>query len=169
MRADSAPAAYPERRVYSASESGPPTLPYRDDAPVPSGYRLEERTRTGLVVSGAIILAVPYVIGLGATSPSHGDRAMNWLFVPAVGPWMALGLRHTSCTPETEHEVALCHAGDAFAIMGLIMDGILQTTGATLLIVGLTVPKKVYVRKDMVELTLIPVPSGSGLGVQGTF
>jgi hypothetical protein len=153
---------------YAESESGPITLPYREDAPFPPGYRLEQRTRTGLVVAGAIVLGVPYVIGLGATSTNGGDPAMNWLFVPGVGPWMALGLRRSSCYGKANIEGSLCHAGDAFAVMGLIMDGIVQTAGATLLIVGLAVPKKVYVRKD-VQLGLIPAPAGTGLGVQGTF
>jgi len=121
------------------------------------------------VVAGGVVLAVPYVIGLSATNPSHPNDPMNWLFVPGLGPWMALGSRRSSCNEVSNPDNSWCGVSDAFALMGLIFDGIVQTTGATLLIVGLAVPKKVLVRNERVAFTVIPVPSGSLLGVHGSF
>jgi hypothetical protein len=127
------------------------------------------RQRTGLVVAGAIVLTVPYIIGLSVTNPQRSDDPLNWLFVPAVGPWMALGARHSACNGVTNPRESLCTLNDALSMMGLIMDGMAQTTGATLLIVGLTVPKKILVRERAVRLTVLPVAGGSALGVRGSF
>jgi hypothetical protein len=128
---------------------------------------VEERPRTGLVIAGAIVVGVPYLIGVSAISADHGDNGTGWLWVPALGPWMALAERRR-CTATDADGVSEC-TGDVFARMALIMDGIVQTAGATLLVVGLAVPKKVLVRQDPVQISVIPVRSGSVLGVRGSF
>ena len=159
--------AYPPPPAYGW-QGAPATLPYRDDKPIPPGYRLVERTRTGLVVAGAIVLGVPYVIGLSFVSTHDSDSGANWLIVPGIGPWMALGARRTSCSQTTTDKDPQC-VGDAFAVMGLVFDGILQTTGATLLIVGLAVPKHVLVRQDVAGVTLGRVGSGYGMVMRSAF
>jgi hypothetical protein len=144
---------------------------------VPPGYRLEEKPRTGLIVAGSIVIGVPYVIGLSAVSTRDSNNGANWLVVPVLGPWIALGARRTACTPSntntttttTTADNGVACVGDVFATMGLIFDGLVQATGATLLIVGLAVPKKVLVRQDMAHVFVTRVGSGYGVAAEGTF
>jgi hypothetical protein len=158
-----APAAAP------AWQAGPETLPYRDDRPIPPGYRAVERPRTALVVAGAIIMGVPYAIGLSAVTSSTSRNGAAWLLVPGIGPWLSMGARNNCGSTNDPAADSLGCLGDALAVTGLIFDGILQTAGATLLIVGLAVPKTVLVRQDVATVTLAHVGSGYGLAAQGEF
>src|SRR5262249_44822941 len=126
----------------------PETLSYREGSPIPAGYRVEHRARTGLVVAGALVLGIPYLIGLSAVSTRGDSNGANWLLVPAIGPWLAIGARHSTCSSSTNtssSERAQC-AADILATTGLVFDGLVQTAGATLLIVGLALPKTLLVR-----------------------
>lgn len=136
---------------------------------MPPGYRLVERSRTGLIVAGAIVVGVPYVIGLSFATRSNGSNGAAWLLVPGIGPWLAIGARRDACD-RANVDGSLACAADVLATTGLVFDGLIQTTGAVLLIVGLTVPKKVLVRQDVAaKLKLAPVGSGYGLAAVGTF
>lgn len=163
---------------YYYPAQAPATLPYRADAPVPAGYRLEEKTRTGFIIAGSIVIGVPYVIGLSAVSTRDSNNGANWLLVPVLGPWIAIGARRKACTPSntnntttttTTTDNGLDCLGDAFATMALVFDGLIQATGATLLVVGLAVPKKVLVRQDMAHVFVTRIGSGYGVATEGTF
>lgn len=128
--------------------------------------------RTGLVVAGAVVMGVPYVIGLSAVTSSTSRNGAAWLIVPGIGPWLSLGARRSACSsPSTNSAVdnSFDCLGDALASTGLIFDGIIQTAGATLLIVGIASPKKVLVRDDTVSVTPAHVGSGYGVLAQGRF
>ena len=121
-----------------------------------------------MIVAGSIVLGVPYVIGLSLVSTRGSNNGANWLALPMLGPWMAIGARETVCTASTADNSARC-AADVLATIGLVFDGIIQTAGGTLLIVGLAVPKKVLVRNDVARLTLTHLGSGYGIAAEGTF
>jgi len=66
--------------------SGPKRMAYEDGQAVPPGYRVEQRVRQGPVIAGALLLGIPYVIGLTAASIAQYDGGSKWLAVPVAGP-----------------------------------------------------------------------------------
>lgn len=154
---------YPPERYQSA-----PVLSYQEGQPVPEGYQLEERPRTALVTTGWILTGVAYGGALAASGGAGFKNESGWLAVPLLGPWMTLGQRNYHCDNSSDAR-ADCVA-DVFVVMGLIMDGIMQSGGGTLLMVGYLAPKKGLVREDA-TLRIVPmrVGSGQGVGIRGSF
>jgi hypothetical protein len=146
-------------------------MPYDETKGIPPGYRLEERVRKGMVISGAIVLGVPYVIGINVAAAANFENHSYWLLVPGVGPFLTLATRDDSCNEDGTAGEAVDCIGDAFVRFYLVLDGIMQMTGGTLFLLGVTQTKQVLVRQD-VTLRVAPRPigqSGYGLGVIGTF
>src|SRR5262245_29259274 len=54
----------------------------------PPGYHTESRTRSGLVIGGAVMLGITYFISASAAAGGLSDRSDNLvpLFVPLAGP-----------------------------------------------------------------------------------
>src|SRR5205823_3889287 len=101
----------------------------------------ESRPRRGLLIGGAVILGVPYVLGLSIASGEDFPNRTGWLVVPGVGPWITLATRHRagcggsdSCTGD---------AIDAATRTFLVLDGLMQTAGAIMFISGLAAPRTV--------------------------
>lgn len=106
---------------------------------VPTGGRVvATRAWSALGFGGALLGGawLPSVI-VAATS---GIDANHWLYVPVAGPWAAYAARD-ACTPAVDPRPCLGDAGERVA---LIADGILQATGAVLMLVGL--PTRAEVR-----------------------
>jgi hypothetical protein len=139
--------------------------------PIPPGYRLEERARRGPIIAGAIVLGVPYTLGLWIAASSDFRNHSYWLVVPAIGPMLTFWTRDDACDEDRSdtQEAADC-VGDAFIGMFLVMDTLMQTAGGAVLLYGLTSSKKVLVRQGA-QLTTGPrqIGSGYGWGVSGTF
>ena len=76
-----------------------------------------------------------------------------------------LGAEQTGETRETN---ARC-AKDALLWAGLIIDGMIQVAGGTLLLVGYTATKRTLVRDDAWRLTPMRVGTGYGVGALGMF
>jgi hypothetical protein len=154
----------------------PATLPYRKDEPIPPGYRLEKRPRTGLIIAGAVVTAVPYFIGLSIASAAKFENATGFLAIPAIGPWLTLAVReNSSCynrfNGTTTVSSDYCPA-DAGVVTLLVMDALIQTTGALLFVIGIASDRELLVRQDVAKLRLTPLRfngGGHGLGVRGTF
>jgi len=135
---------------------------------------VEDRPRTGLVIAGAIVAGIPYFFSVVTASAASGNNETGWLYVPVVGPWMTLGQRNYGCNSldnaNQSTSQSLACVGDIFAVMGLIADGILQATGATLLAVGVAASRPALVRDDeAVHVTPMRVGTGYGAGVAGSF
>lgn len=99
---------------------------------VPTGGKVETTRAWSAFGFGAALLGgawLPSVI-VGATSDIDAN---HWLYVPVAGPWVAYAMRD-ACAPDVDPRPCL---NDAGARVGLIIDGILQTTGLGLLLVGL--------------------------------
>jgi hypothetical protein len=136
---------------------------------VPAGFHVEERPRKGLIIAGAVVLGVPWALGLTFTagaSPSFQNQT-GWLVVPALGPWITLATRTKSrnCSSYSSGD-SLCtsfnDADDSAARTLLILDGLTQAAGTIMLIVGLASPKKV-ISRDFVgslHLNVTPAPVG---------
>jgi hypothetical protein len=154
--------------------------------PVPSGYHRETRVRKGLVVSGPIIFGIPYILSasVAASSRFEPDR---WLYLPVVGPFADLGARGSHCSRDTllvspgvTNTSETC-VDDTAARFFLMLDGLMQTAGATMLILGLALPHHLLVRDDAPYTGSVPGQfawtigprsmgrTGYGLGVDGVF
>lgn len=143
-----------------AAAVGPKVIPWRDGEPVPPGYHPETRVRKGLVISGAIVFGTVYLftaIG-GADAVYRGSSGYAALFVPCAGPFLTLATTRQ----------------DSLERVGLVLDGLVQITGAALLLPGLLVPRTVLVRDDVSKAFVLPAPmsfgpNSAGLGLVGRF
>lgn len=155
----------------------PATLPYREGEPIPQGYRHEKRPRTGLIIAGAVVTAVPYVLGLSVASASKFHNAGGFLVIPALGPWITLAARqnqdctYTDSVLGTTTSYSCSSDTDAVVVTFLVMDALIQTTGAILFVVGVSSDRDVLVRQDLAKLHLAPLRfnHGYGLGIRGGF
>lgn len=136
-------------RAQTAAPAPPPATPppvaapqpsqWHPGDPVPPGYHVEEQPRSGLVTAGVLVLGIPYFFSVVTALSANSQNESGWLYVPVAGPWMTLGRRSYSCNPDNSNPSTsqnLACVGDVFAVMGLILDGILQATGAGLLLGG---------------------------------
>jgi hypothetical protein len=168
-RAQSAASSAPATSLELPPPGSPARLRYREDAPIPRGYHVEERIRKGLVIGGAITLGIPYTIGLAAASGSSFRNESGWLALPALGPFITLGRRRADCHAGSE---AVSCFGDVMLGFALVLDGMVQTAGATLLLIGVSTRKTELVRNDLATVSLLPGPigkSGYGLHAIGSF
>lgn len=176
-QAASTPAPPPPGAPVAVPGYMPPTLAWNKGDPIPAGYTPSTEIRTGFVVGGGVTLgvtwlfgsALPSVVLLTGCGKEAGPCATGaTLLVPGIGPFIAMA-------PLAAWSKGDTNAAPAYVILAL--DGIVQSTGAALLLYGLLAQKDVLVRKREVgENTLrwMPTPmrlgaSGHGLGVVGTF
>ncbi|HEY1956663.1 MAG TPA: hypothetical protein VGH28_13680 [Polyangiaceae bacterium] len=128
---------------------------------VPTGGRVETTRAWSAFVFGSVLLGgawLPSVI-VGATSSVDAN---HWLYVPIIGPWAAYAARD-ACTPSVDPRPCLADAGERIAI---IVDGILQSTSAVLLVVGLPTSATVTWGK---QARLRVAPSLGGITIDGRF
>lgn len=170
--------AYPPPPGY-AYPTYPYPYPYPQPAPLPmeidddgqampAGYRRGTRVRKGLVISGAITLGVPYSFSLSAAT-SGTSKEDQWLVVPVLGPLFDMFARG-SCqrtssygTYSSSYEDSSCTSARTL----LTLDLIAQSTGATLLLIGLLAPQKTFVRDPVVGATWSVAPVSFGRGGMG--
>jgi hypothetical protein len=102
---------------------------------------------------------------MGLSSKSDGG---GYTLIPIVGPFVAAGVYQT---PSCQQFGCLLDFGPALYKAFLITFGIIETTGAALLVSGLVVHRDKLIPGT--SLTLMPVPisgqNGNGLGLAGTF
>ncbi len=144
-------------------------LPYVEGEPIPPGYRLVEQRRRGLIIAGSIVLGVPWVFGVTAATAADFKDGTGLLLIPVLGPWLTLTTdvaRDKPCDPGT----LVCETRAATRAV-LVLDGMVQAGGAAMLVVGLFVPKKRLVRRNVI-VSVAPLAvgrDGYGLGVSGSF
>ena len=164
---------------YTGSwESGPAPMhvpPTRDQG-VPPGYELEEHTPSTPIVVGSVMMGVPYATGLGIAAAEDFANSSGWLAVPVLGPWLTLASRDNPCetakdAQEFNSDVGHCVA-EPFVRGMLVLDGVLQATGAVVLIVGASSSEKRIVKKQEPRVVAMPAPvgrTGYGVGLLGSF
>jgi hypothetical protein len=91
-----------------------------------------------MVVSGAVLLGISYLLSItwAATAVSDHNAELAPLFIPVVGPFMTIA----SADVFEGHDAAKA-IGGAF----LIVDGIVQVSGLSLLVIGVAARKAVAV------------------------
>jgi hypothetical protein len=159
----------------------PPLLPYRKGLPVPPGYRVVERSATGLKIGGGLTFLGAYAAALGLAATQSFENGTGYTAIPIVGPWAAIGGRTFRCNaPVTTNTVAALQrainkcVGTAFdevvTVVFLTADGLIQATGATLFFIGLGSGYLELVREDLPQTAVHVLPEGGfGLTIRGDF
>jgi hypothetical protein len=162
----------------------PPLLPYKKGLPVPEGYRVVQRSATGLTVGGGVTFAAAYVAALGLAATQSFENGTAYTAIPVIGPWAAIGGRTFSCktsipttttTTAKQVQTALNKCvGAAFdevvTVVFLTADGLVQATGAVLFFIGLASGYEELVRNDLPKTAVEFYPEGGGgLSVSGRF
>ncbi len=129
------------------------------------------RPNVGLIVSGAVMLGVGWITNIvagmfaglelyGSSSSGQWDSFRVSSIIPVAGPWVQLAVKPTS------------FSNDGWAEW-LIIDGLLQLAGATLLVVGVALPQHETVYSDRggdFQLAIVPrVGDQWGLAAVGRF
>lgn len=132
----------PDRAYAPYHYAGPYTMDYIDGTPVPDGYVKVERVRKGLVIGGAVTWGVSWLIAATAAASIDEDIRDDTapLFVPLVGPFIAMG----TLEPDGAGRAAL------------FVNGITQVAGAAMFIGGLAATKTVLVRSGKAEVNMRP-------------
>ena len=137
---------------------------------LPGGGRVESNRAGGAIAFGLVSFILSYGPSafVAATSPSKSDQ---WLWVPVAGPWVDLATR-PKCTANMAIELPVDPClPESLARFGLIVSGILQTSGALLTLVGL--PSSAEVRWGDHQTRSVRLgPSfgvANGLSVDGNF
>lgn len=142
---------------YARAMRVPESVPYQG-GPVPRGYHVEERPRRGLIIAGALVLGIPWAIGVSVISGENYPNSSGWLLVPGLGPWITLAARHDSrCSGSSS---CIDDGVNAATRTLLVLDGLMQTSGAAMLIVGLASKNKVVTRDFVGSLRFAPAPLG---------
>lgn len=128
---------------------------------VPTGGHVATTRAWSALAFGGVLLGGAWLPSVVVAAASDVD-ANHWLYVPIVGPWVAYATRD-ACAPNVDPRPCL---SDAASRVGLIADGILQTTGAVLLVVGLPSSAEVKWGK---EARLRIAPTFGGLSIDGRF
>lgn len=164
------PPAYPPPPYgYPPPPKPPKYLPYHEGQNIPQGYYLEDRMRRGPLIAGIIVLAIPYGLGLSVAGGDNFSNQTGWLALPVLGPWVEMAERHNTCPTATTLDSS---CGDDAAVRTLlVLDGLMQATGAGLLIWGASSHTRRLVREDAARIEILPaqVGSGYGIGALGTF
>lgn len=130
-----------------------------EDEPAPAGYHWAKRVRKGPIIAGSVLFGSVYLLNvlIGAAGQTAGQSAFEWLYVPAIGPF-----------------IEISNSSSPIGTVSLIIDGAAGSAGLALLIWGLTSPASVLLRNQIGTPRVMPVPmvlgrNGSGMGVVGTF
>lgn len=179
---------YPQQPPQGYPQQGyqQPAYPYPPPAPTYAPYpyrqrpvlRYIERPRYGLIIGGAFLLGIPYLLGVAVAAATNGtqDRPYcstnldtgggvcntgTWpLYIPVVGPFIQMG-QLTGTAADVN--------GVRFA---LAVDGIMQAGGFAMILAGALTRKRiaVYANND-VQMQLLPaaIHGGGGLMALGRF
>lgn len=149
-------------RVEPLSTGPARSLPYVSGQPIPPGYHLVQRPRTGLIITGAVTYGVTYgftagvgfLVGLidSAVRDDKADEKYLSLMIPVAGPILFGVLDH-----------------DVHPI--LVVDSLVQAGGLALLIYGASTKSRTLVRDSAAIGGIAPMPmaGGSGVVLSGTF
>jgi hypothetical protein len=92
-----------------------------------------------------------------ANFPNHS----GWLVVPALGPWLTLATRDEShCSHSDGSDVCFDNNLNGLARFALVFDGLMQTAGAVMFVVGVSSKKQVLARDFTGHLHFTPAPIG---------
>ena len=149
---------------------------------MPPGYRVVERSASGLTIGGGLTFAASYIAGLGLAASQGFNNGTAYTAIPVAGPWAAIGGRTFSCkvsvsvsvtSADVQRSLNKC-VGQAFdevtTVVFLTADGLIQATGAVIFFIGLGSGYQELVRQDLPKTAVYVLPEGGGgLTVSGNF
>lgn len=148
-------------------------LNYEDGDPIPPGYRVRTQPRRGLVITGAALGGAAYGFAvMGAVDTGFEDKS-GFLLIPLVGPWLMLatgGAQDETCPADADE----CEdENNQVERAVLVLDGLAQATGVTLLALGFAFPRQRLELAGLdVEVELRPTAlghHGHGVAFVGAF
>jgi hypothetical protein len=145
-------------------------------ANVPPGHHVERHSRRGWVLAGSIVMGALYGLGVASSSNQDSSSPSKWLYLPVLGPWIALGALGSYDEAACDRQVSegkICPskggAKSAYTILGV---GQLAGLG---MIVGGVLVKTTEIVPDAVakhDINLVPLYAGNtpaGMSVSGRF
>jgi hypothetical protein len=160
----------------------PSRLPFQEGDPVPPGYRVEHSQSTGLIVGGGAVLGVAYAASVVAAMSD--EKGAGWLWLPVVGPFGSILAQDVHCeaaatspesptvvvdATESARECSKKVVSTARRVTILLVDGLAQVAGGSLLVVGLSTRQRELVRDKAVLVTPRLVGGSYGLDFWGQF
>lgn len=145
----------------SVALSGPEEIDdYDEMRPPPLGYTPVAKTRYGLIIGGACTFGSTYLLAAFIASVGQdvtergGENKVGALWVPVAGPFIEMG-----------------QTSSATARFFLASLGAAETAGAIMLLYGMTTPRHILVRNDLLGMTISPMVGrgASGMMVSGRF
>jgi hypothetical protein len=135
------------------------------NAQVSSEKRILSPPNRKMLAAGVALFGVPYLASVAVAITSHRD-ANHMLYIPAVGPWLALGQR--DCSGDQP-----C-AGKVLSAGLLIADGIAQDVGIAVAAASFLLPEQTTTLKvgKAAKVTFTPTRMGAGaygIGAVGEF
>lgn len=123
-------------------DTRPKTLPAREGAAPPEGYEYSERVNLALTITGASLFGIAYLGSTLGASVALDTGHPEWapLFIPIAGPFIALAT--------ADDEIGRSKLRTLTRV-GLVMDGLIQTGGATMLIAALVSRRPTFRRLDL--------------------
>ncbi len=135
----------------------PSLVPY-EGGKIPADARLTSQPNMALIGAGLAVLGVSYVPSVFTAAiacPPQADctatRGVGWLYLPVVGPFITAAM-------------ATSTGGAALAAF----DGVVQVSGAALVIAGLVAQKKFVMWQDKSASLTVTPGAGNGAGVSLT-
>jgi hypothetical protein len=169
----------------SLPDARPYTLDYRPGEPIPPGYRVTSHPHRAMLAAGSTVFGIHYAVSLliassrteaSATSESFLQVPYDpkWLYVPVIGPWVALAtsFRSLDCrnpySTTSSYFYGECENAKrdlGMSRMLLTFDGILQGVGATLAVWGFVRRWHQLVLTDELQVQVLPILMGGGEGL----
>jgi len=160
----------PAPPVRTGPEKPREISPWDPDEPPPEGYNLRSSVRSGAIGGGVTLLLlgwIPAIIGGAIAAKDEKQRGIDgdgveegdWtpMYVPVVGPFITMSSVDAS--------------GGGAAV--LVVDGVLQTAGAALIVYGILDRKYKVVRAQVAGHPVEVAPGVSfdrpGISVRGAF
>ncbi len=155
-------AVQPQPQPYGQPYPGPVYAQQPQPAPQP---QTRERPIWGLIISGAVVLGVSWLVHAALISPLAGwsasaDLQPEWEafritgVIPVVGPWIQMGVKPGSLS------------NDSWAGY-LAVNGLLQAGGLTMLILGIALreTETYYARDGEPSFAILPSFGQDGVGL----
>lgn len=144
----------------------PPDRPAPPPVPAPASYTSSQSRYQEVIdaysapmfTTGALVFAGSYGTSVIVAGASSNDRGNERLYVPVLGPWLALNDRgscditRSSCDRETSAKVLLVADGvfQAAGIIGML-DGVLQPTSRRVVTRSAKLDTKLHVKPTAVH------------------
>jgi hypothetical protein len=145
----------------------PAPAPVITTVPEPQYRVVYDSYNAPVLATGALVFVATYGASVITAATTHGERGNNRLYVPVVGPWLALNERgscdstRAACDHETTAKVLLIADGvfQAAGIVGML-DGLLQPSSHREVLTEVKLDRRTRIRPTMVSSA-----SGSSPGV----